>query len=988
MKIVMSDLFSGFFPDNKKDSKKVFANPNTVYNTAIIVLSKTTTLPAMEAAVHPAQNTKDGIVRVGKKLDAAHYDDVYSMYANYAGGMAKLLVSFTRSGFEAWAQKRSMRVSDNGRLLGLDELADSNRQLFAKYYHSLWKSYWPHLTSSNIFFSATRQTGTMLQPQDLQQLSFSPAYLKVAVKVFTKNNNICVTAQVSAGSNSIAINPANIWQGLLYVADGMVYLPENPLLFQLLDNVFEKEILQINPALADMFLTQLLPNLQDNFAVELGGSLRIEREKATSVQQYLVISEMDPDLLVLKPAFKYDDAEVDYDETAEVIELVMDKKVRHIERDKPAEAAFKSLLQQMHPSFITQNQQHFFYLPVKEAVKNHWFFELADKLQQQGIATYGLTSLKKLKYNANSPKLQIGSGSGADWFDLKINLQYGEQTVSLAQLRQAVLNRQDYVQLGDGTWGLLPQEWLQRFTTFFKLGKTQTDSLQVSKRHFTIVNDWQQIDNSAIAAELEIKKQQLLNLEKQGDFALPKNLKADLRPYQAAGYQWLRQLHSIGWGGCLADDMGLGKTLQTLAFLQSVIEGNSKAAMLIVCPASLLYNWAAEIEKFTPRMRYHLYHGSDRVMPEKHIHLLITSYGTLRSDIEQLKDKHFEVVVLDESQVIKNPASQIARAVQLLKAESRFVLSGTPIQNNTMDLYPQLHFTNPGLLGSSDMFKELFVNPIDKKGDAFAVQELKKVIGPFLLRRTKEQVAKDLPDKTETVLYCEMDTYQRKVYDAVKDEYRSKILQEVQEAGISNSLMLLLEGLGRLRMICDCPSLVAAQDGKRFNAASAKADELMREIEENSSNHKILVFSQFLGMLQIIQKRLQAAGIHSLYLDGSTKPAERGRLVKQFQEEEQQQVFLISLKAGGVGLNLTAADYVYLLDPWWNPAAEDQAIDRTHRIGQKQKVFAYKMICRNTVEEKIMQLQQRKKQLARELISEENSFVKKLTVEDVAFLFT
>ncbi len=984
----MSDLFSELFPDKKKDNKKVFANPNTVYNTSIVVLGKTAALPCMEAALHPAQNTQEGIVRVGRKMDATHYDNEYHMYLSHAGGMASLLINLTRKGFEEWAQKRSIRTSDNGRPLGLNELADSNRQLFAKFYHSLWKNFWPHLTASAKFFTATGPATTMLQPQNLQQLSFSPAYLKVAVKVFTKNKNICVTATVFAGSTIIAINPANIWQGLLYIADGMVYLPENPLLFQLLGNVFEKETLEINPALADMFLTQLLPELKDNFEVELGGTLRIEREKAATVQQYLVISEMDPDLLVLKPVFKYDEAEVEYDEAEEIIELVTGKKVRHIERDKPAEAAFKSLIQQMHPLFATQNQQHFFYLPVKEAVKNHWFFELAGNLQQQGIATYGLTTLKKLKYNANTPKLQMGSGSGADWFDLKINLQYGEQTVSLAQLRQAVLNKQDYVQLGDGTWGLLPQEWLQRFTTFFKLGKTQTDSVQLSKRHFTIVNDWQQIDNTAIAAELEAKKQQLLNLEKQGDFALPKNLQASLRPYQAAGYQWLRQLHSIGWGGCLADDMGLGKTLQTLAFLQSIIELNSKAAMLIVCPASLLYNWAAEIEKFTPAMRYHLYHGGGRALPQEPVHLLITSYGTMRSDIEQLQQMPFEVVVLDESQVIKNPASQIARAVQLLKAESRFVLSGTPVQNNTMDIYPQLHFTNPGLLGSSDMFKELFVNPIDKKGDAFAIQQLKKMISPFLLRRTKEQVAKDLPDKTETVLYCEMDTYQRKVYDAVRDEYRSKIMQEVQEAGMSNSLMLLLEGLGRLRMICDCPSLVAAVDGKKFNPASAKADELMREIEENSSNHKILVFSQFLGMLQIIQHRLDQAGLNSLYLDGSTKPAERGRLVKQFQEEEGQQVFLISLKAGGVGLNLTAADYVYLMDPWWNPAAEDQAIDRSHRIGQTQKVFAYKMICRNTVEEKIMQLQQKKKQLSRELISEENSFVKKLTTEDVAFLFT
>jgi superfamily II DNA or RNA helicase len=982
----MSDLFSSFLEGANKPTKKVFANPNTIYNTVIFLLNRKEVLPCLEVALHPAQNTKDGLTKLGKKLEKNMQTTEQELYEQYGGGLAPLLLAFTRSGFEQWARKRSITIGGAAGMLPFGQLADSNQQLFLKYYHSLWKSYWPHLSRNNNFFAGIIAGAALPPPEDIAPLQFSPNPLKATVKITAKGKGFTVEATVTAKNEIIAIEHTQVWQHLLYLQDGVLYLPENPLLFHLLGNVFEKGSLQIDPSLAQLFLTQLLPDLQDNFTVELDSSLQPKRQQVP-LQPYLLLSEMEPDLLVLKPIFKYGDAEpVEYDEKAEVVEHNANNRTHHLERDKAAEVDFKNQLQQLHPLFAKQNQQHFFYLPIKEAVKNHWFGELTTQLQQQGIVLYGQTSLKKLKYNTNKPMLQIGSSSGTDWFDLKVLLQYGEQTVSLAQLRQAVLNKQDYVQLGDGTWGLLPQEWLQRFTNFFKLGKTQGEEIQVSKKHFSAIGNWPQIDTSTIAAELEQKKQQLLQLDKQESFDLPRHLNATLRPYQMAGYQWLRQLHSIGWGGCLADDMGLGKTLQTLSFLQSVIEDNPKAQLLIVCPTSLMYNWIAEIEKFTPQMQYLLYHGANRALPKQAVQLIITSYGTLRSDIEQLQSTRFEVVVLDESQVIKNPASQAAKAVNLLQANSRFVLSGTPIQNNTMDIYPQLNFTNPGLLGSAETFKELFVNPIDKKGDAFAVEQLKQMVRPFLLRRTKEQVAKDLPDKTETILYCEMDTYQRQVYDAVKEEYKEKIVSGATADGMPAVLMLLLEGLGKLRMICDCPSLVKADDGKRFKQQSVKADELMREITENSSDHKILVFSQFLGMLQIVRERLAASGINTLYLDGSTKPADRGQLVKQFQEDATQQVFLISLKAGGVGLNLTAADYVYLLDPWWNPAAEDQAIDRSHRIGQTRKVFAYKMICRNTVEEKIIQLQQKKKHLAKELISEETSFVKKLTLDDVQFL--
>src|SRR6185437_6364134 len=350
----------------------------------------------------------------------------------------------------------------------------------------------------------------------------------------------------------------------------------------------------------------------------------------------------------------------------------------------------------------------------------------------------------------------------------------------------------------------------------------------------------------------------------------------------------------------------------------------------------------------------------------------------------------FGYVVLDESQAIKNPASQVRRAVQELRARNRMALSGTPVQNSTFDLYAQMDFLNPGMLGEADFFRSEFATPIDRNGDAEAATRLRKLAYPFILRRTKEQVAKDLPDRTEMVLWCEMGDEQRKIYNFFKEHYRESLLERITADGMGRSSIYLLEGLTKLRQICDSPALLKeeAAVGGSYPNASIKMEELVREIEENTGDHKALVFSQFATMLRLIGSELESRGIPYLYLDGGVPAEERKTLVRQFQEEDAARVFLISLKAGGVGLTLTAADYVYLVDPWWNPAAEQQAIDRSHRIGQVRKVFAYRMICKDTVEEKILQLQQKKKTLAEDLVGDESGFVKKLTAEDVAYLFS
>ncbi len=554
-----------------------------------------------------------------------------------------------------------------------------------------------------------------------------------------------------------------------------------------------------------------------------------------------------------------------------------------------------------------------------------------------------------------------------------------------------MFNRQPFLLLKDGTIGAIPDEWINKYSLLLKLGDIDSDKLRLSKLHWTLtqeLSEGEDITNRIITEDYKTKWKRL---QEQSDslYKIPKTINAQLRDYQKAGFEWMCLLDEMQWGGCLADDMGLGKTLQAITFLQYVTGKNKKETHLVVCPTSLLYNWENELKKFAPKLSYHIHHGMSRAVDVKEWkkkNIIITSYGSVRSDIEELQQIKFGYVICDESHVIKNPSSQTARAVMQLQTRNRFILSGTPIQNNTTDLYSQMQFINPGLLGQKEFFKTEFAIPIDKFGNKEKSAQLRKLIYPFLMRRKKEQVAKDLPSKTEITLWCEMGEEQRKVYNDLKTYYRENLLQRVEKEGIGSNAIYILEGLTRLRQACNAPQLIK---NRNFSTTeSVKIEELLNEIEDNTGGHKVLVFSQFTGMLGLIAEEMQQRNISYLYLDGSTKAEERSRLVEQFQSTYDEKIFLISLKAGGLGLNLTAADYVYLVDPWWNPAAEQQAIDRTHRIGQQNKVFAYKMICRDSVEEKILSLQQRKKSLADDLISEDAGFVKKLTAEDVEYLFS
>jgi superfamily II DNA or RNA helicase len=716
--------------------------------------------------------------------------------------------------------------------------------------------------------------------------------------------------------------------------------------------------------------------------------IKFEKRK-TEAAAHVFVSEYLTSFLMLRPQFVYQENEVDYDDGHEI--YIQNKEGNfHMERNKDAEKEFHEMLRNLHPAFSKQLFNPFFYLPFSEVMKGNWFLKTIRRLQDENITVKGMENLKKFRYNTAIPKWEMKTGSGLDWFDLKINVSFGKENVPLRDLQKAIKSGQKVVVLSDGTFGALPEEWLQQYSTLMKMGEEQDGKLRVNKMHFTLIEQLHSLINEeSILKELKEKKQKLLGIENIATRPVSKKIKARLRPYQLSGFNWMQVLDELSWGGCLADDMGLGKTLQTICFLQYLKEKNNQATNLVVCPTSLIYNWESELQKFAPTLKYHIYYGTNRSFSDEHFEkydVIITSYGTMRSDIHELQKHRFEYIILDESQNIKNPDALVTKAAQILKAKNRIILSGTPVQNNTFDLYAQMHFLNPGFLGNKEFFKTEFAIPIDKNGSSETAQQLRKLIYPFILRRTKEQVATDLPDKTETVLWCNMNKEQRAVYEEYKNYYRHQLMNKIEEDGMGNASMYILEGLLRLRQICDSPVLVNDKDVT--TTESIKLEELLREMIENTGTHKVLIFSQFTQMLQLIKEAFAENKITYLYLDGSTSARKRKDLVAQFQTDSEIKTFLISLKAGGVGLNLTAADYVYLIDPWWNPATEEQAIDRTHRIGQTQKVFAYKMICKDTVEEKILQLQQKKKSLSKELISEEKSFIRKLTKDDVEFLFS
>ena len=577
--------------------------------------------------------------------------------------------------------------------------------------------------------------------------------------------------------------------------------------------------------------------------------------------------------------------------------------------------------------------------------------------------------------------------SGIDWFELSAAVDFGGVTAELPALLEALARGERSLELADGSLGFIPDDLAAQFEPMSALAQRHDGRLRYGRIQAALLDALLAGQpQSRVDEAFERIREELARGERPEAADEPEGFQGTLRHYQREGLGWLAFLERMGLGGCLADDMGLGKTIQVLALLvrrQAEIRaaGITRRPTLVVVPKSLVFNWIEEARRFAPGLRVHNHTGNERSAAAGTLadhDVVITTYGTLRRDVIAHRDVEFDYVILDEAQSIKNAASQAAKACRLLKARHRLALTGTPVENHIGELWSIFEFLNPGQLGSAGRLRKFLA-----EGRASS-EIVARAVRPYLLRRTKAQVLSDLPEKTEQTLFVELGDEQRKAYDELREHYRLELTGRIGRQGIGRARIAVLEALLRLRQAACHPGLV---DPARVDDPGAKIEELLEQLDEVlDEGHKVLVFSQFTSFLAILRRRLDAKQTVYEYLDGRT--TDRQARVQRFQEDPDCRLFLVSLKAGGQGLNLTAADYIYILDPWWNPAVEAQAVDRAHRIGQTRRVFAYRLIARDTVEEKILALQDRKRELAESIVRADEGMVSSLTAEDVELLFS
>ncbi len=672
--------------------------------------------------------------------------------------------------------------------------------------------------------------------------------------------------------------------------------------------------------------------------------------------------------LIASVAFDYGGVEV-RDARGQVLRL-KDRVV--MPRDRAAEAAVAQVLEELDfrrpPGFRDDEEVdfelHVDRLPgtVAELTARGW------RVEAEGAA-----------YRP-AGKFEIAVTSGIDWFDLDGGVRYGGELVAFPRLLHALERGQNFVKLGDGSRGLLPEDWLSRQGLVLGTGAVEGSKLRFRPGQALLLDALLAAEPGASAdAAFKKVREELARFEGVKAVEPPKGFTGELRPYQKVGLGWMQFLDKFSLGGCLADDMGLGKTVQALALLETRREAKAGPSLVVV-PRSLVFNWKAEAAKFAPALRVVEHSGAGRRKePSFDADVVLTTYGTLRQDAPFLREAPFDYVILDEAQSIKNASSATAKAARLLKGRRRLAMSGTPIENHIGELWSLMEFLNPGVLGSAGVFPRATGKELDEE----AAKLLSRALRPFILRRTKEQVAPELPKKVEQTISCELDAAERRRYDELRAHYQKSLL-EGSSASWSRKKFHVLEALLRLRQAACHPGLI---DKKLAGETSSKLDVLLERVREVvEEGHKALVFSQFTSFLAIVKEHLDREKIVYEYLDGSTR--DRQARVERFQSDAKCPLFLISLKAGGLGLNLTAAEYVFLLDPWWNPAVEAQAIDRTHRIGQEKRVFAFRIVARGTVEEKVLELQKSKRDLADAIIQADRSFLRDMTRDDLSLLLS
>ncbi len=585
-----------------------------------------------------------------------------------------------------------------------------------------------------------------------------------------------------------------------------------------------------------------------------------------------------------------------------------------------------------------------------------------------------------------------------NWFSVNISGEDEEKKKISAEEIKTLLNsieghdlEYNSIVTTKSGWMILSKEDINFLRKYIGKSVRTQEGFQVHEGHFASLEEISQKPGITFPSQLVERLriyEKIKNFQTIEKIPPPNIANTMLRRYQQEGLNWLNFLREYGLGGILADDMGLGKTLQMLSLLKSLQDKGQLGTSMIVLPLSTMFNWRNEIEKFTPSLKAFSYHGYQRKKSNDYFSnydLILVSYQTLRMDADVFQTFNFDFLILDESQYVKNAHTKAYKAIMDIPASYRISMTGTPVENNIFELWAQMNLVNRGILGSLNWFRKVYGNPIQKYQDGSKTRELQKIIHPFILRRKKEDVAKDLPAKEEINIYSEMEEQQREIYLAYSGQYYEDLSKKLEDKMGTQLLAGILEALLRTRQIAVHPGLV---DDRYLSVPSGKFNRMMEMLEEAvTENHKLLVFSQFVKMLKITEKALAERGISYAYLDGSLSPQKRKMAIENFQQDKNLQVFLISLKAGGVGINLTEADYVFILDPWWNPAVEKQAIDRTHRIGQDKNVFAYRFITKDSVEEKIMELQKDKMELYKTFVSSEESFLKKLTREEILSLF-
>ena len=940
---------------------------------------------SVDAVVGEPNEENDGFVGHVEKLDIARFVNTDAFNSSDAA-LLQLLRKLQDTEINKYVNRNSpfSGIWENILHHEADDLPEETKDLITEYLqpklHRLFQEFGAQALAYTLANGKTFKTAH-LQPLQLQVTEVHPLFH------IKKASHYTVHCKVKAGITELDLTDNEAPTPLLFFYNHQGFCWKNKEAILMIDPFRPTGKMVINAANWKQQLQERILPLSKEYPVQFDKSLTTEI-KDTPPEPRVLLSEKG-DYLVFTPRFVYQGYEAGFTDGQRVL-VPQGDGVLIVQRQTEKENAFLQKLQSLHSGFVYNKEDGTLALKGPDVLRNNWFFLFIDAMKEAKTPVFGFELLKHYRFNTAKPQTRIFISSHTDWFDAKVNIVFGDQQVTVADVKKALANKQPYIQLADGSLGVLPEEWLKKYALLFRVGEGKTDTLKLSRYHLGVVDElYANRQEQDLELQLEEKYEQLRQFDKIESIVLTGPLTEVLRPYQVAGYQWLNYLRGINWGGILADDMGLGKTVQALSFLEYYKRTEGKLKALVVCPTTLIYNWENEIRKFTPTLSFRIHHGASRTRKKEELEdhdITITTYGTLRSDIKLLSNIALDYAILDESQAIKNPSSKVTKAASLLQARHRLCMSGTPLQNNTFDIYAQMNFLNPGMLGSVEFFRQEFAIPIDKLGEQDRKEHLRKLLYPFILRRTKEQVAKDLPEKQEMVLFCEMEEEQRNIYDAYRNDFRNQILGSIESMGIQKSQLTILQGLMKLRQICDSPAIL--NEAEKFPNHSIKLDELSRELSEGISSHKALVFSQFLGMLSLIRSKLDELGISYVYFDGSTSAPDREKAIQRFQQDDAVRVFLISLKAGGVGLNLTAADYVYIMDPWWNPAVEQQAIDRTHRIGQTKNIFAYRMICKDTIEDKILQLQERKRNLAKDIIADDQGFVKTLTREDVEYLFS